>query len=124
MITGKVGRRGAVVHLDLHGPTGLTRTINALVDTGFNAFLTLPPDVIQSLQLPSVESDTIQLANDEMAELNCYAALATWDGTIVPIYVHESTVFPLLGLGLLAQQELTMQVRRGGKVTITPLKTP
>ncbi len=33
----------AVITIPLRGPTGQTREIDAVIDTGFNGYLTLPP---------------------------------------------------------------------------------
>ena len=33
----------AVIRLSLRGPSGQAREIDAVIDTGFNGFLTLPP---------------------------------------------------------------------------------
>ena len=40
-----------VVTLSLQGPSGNARDIEAVVDTGFNGFLTLPPPLVAELEL-------------------------------------------------------------------------
>ena len=42
----------AVVTLSLQGPAGQARDIEAVVDTGYSGFLTLPTTVVTELQLP------------------------------------------------------------------------
>jgi predicted aspartyl protease len=42
----------AVVSLTVRGPQGQRRRISAVIDTGYNSTLTLPPDVIAELGLP------------------------------------------------------------------------
>lgn len=42
----------AVVTLILHGPGGRTREIEAVIDTGYNGFLTLPAALVAELRLP------------------------------------------------------------------------
>ena len=42
-----------VVSLAVQGPSGQSRDIEAVVDTGFNGFLTLPTELVAELALPS-----------------------------------------------------------------------
>lgn len=42
----------AVVTLAVQGPDGQTRDIDAVIDTGFGGFLTLPPALVAELGLP------------------------------------------------------------------------
>jgi len=44
----------AVVTIPLLGPTGQTREVAAVVDTGFNGYLTLPPTLVADLGLSVV----------------------------------------------------------------------
>ena len=55
MIEGFVNaNREAVVTIPLLGPAGQTREIAAVVDTGFNGYLTLPPTLEAELGLSVV----------------------------------------------------------------------
>ena len=52
MIAGTVNAaREARIPLTLRAPLGTTHEIDALIDTGFDGFLTLPPSVIVALGL-------------------------------------------------------------------------
>ena len=44
----------AVVTLPVQGPAGQSREVEAVIDTGFNRFLTLPPALVAELDLPFV----------------------------------------------------------------------
>lgn len=53
MITGIVTTaREAAISLTVRGPTGQEREIRAVIDTGFDGSLTLPPALIATLRLP------------------------------------------------------------------------
>ncbi len=52
MITGVVNTDyEAVISLQVQGPSGQEREVNAVIDTGFNGFLTLPPILVTALGL-------------------------------------------------------------------------
>lgn len=53
MITGVVtAEREAVIGLKVQGPSGQTQKIQAVIDTGFTGWLTLPPSLIAALGCP------------------------------------------------------------------------
>lgn len=53
MITGVVNADlEAVIRVPLRGPNGQQLNIEAIIDTGFNGFLTLPPALLTTLGLP------------------------------------------------------------------------
>ena len=52
MITGSVNANyEAIIHLSVRGPGGQEREVDAVIDTGFNGFLTLPPALVTALDL-------------------------------------------------------------------------
>ena len=52
MITGSVNaRREAIIQLGVLGPDGQRQTVDAVIDTGFNGFLTLPEQAVAALGL-------------------------------------------------------------------------
>ena len=53
----------AVVTLPLRGPSGQERDIEAIVDTGFNGLLTLPPSFVEELGLAYLGNVRAELAN-------------------------------------------------------------
>lgn len=54
----------AVVPLRLQGPEGQPRDIEAVVDTGYSGFLTLPSALVGELGLPFAYMGQAFLAND------------------------------------------------------------
>lgn len=51
MIVGKVRRREAVIPLTVIGSDRRLAKIEAVIDTGYTGWLTLPPELIESLSL-------------------------------------------------------------------------
>lgn len=51
-----------------------------------------------------------------------YEATVDWDGEPRRIPMDEAEIFPLVGMSLVEGYELTVQVQRGGNVTLRPLQ--
>ncbi len=68
MIEGVVNARlEAVLSLSLLGPAGQEREVDVVVDTGFNGYLTLPPELVADLGLPVVGDAEAVLADGSEA---------------------------------------------------------
>ncbi len=112
----------AVVTLHLAGPAGQAREIDAVIDTGFNGFLVLPPALVADLGLPIVGDGEAVLADGSEAAFDVYGVSLLWDGQ--PRYVETGAVGldPLLGMAMLDGYDLNIQVRSGGRVAIQPME--
>ena len=107
-----------VITLVVRGPSGQTRDIEAVVDTGFNGFLTLPPDVVAELRLPFASSGWATLADGSEIPYDVYGVSVLWDGQPKEIEADETGGAPLVGMLLLEGHDLSIQVRDGGRVVI------
>lgn len=95
--------------------------IDAVIDTGFNGFLTLPPNIIATLDLPWNCSDVVTLGDGSETLFDLYAATVIWDGQFREIDVAESETEPLVGMALLYGYRLQIDIISGGKITIEAL---
>lgn len=118
MITGVVEADEGRIRLTINGIDGREREVEAIVDSGYTASLTLPPAVIAALGLPWQTMDTAMLADGSECIFSVYEANIVWDGEAMSILVDEADADPLIGMRLLRGYELNMQVREGGMVTI------
>lgn len=119
MITGVVTMyREAIVRLKLLGPSGLEHEIDALIDTGFDGWLTLPYSLIGMLGFPWRSRGRAILADGSESLFDIYRATVYWDGQTRDIDIDAVDSEPLLGMALLDGYDLNIQVRPGGKVTI------
>ena len=107
-----------IVKLAVQGPSGRGREIDAVVDTGFNAFLSLPPSLVTELELPFVTSTSAILGDGALVRFNVYDATVLWDGQPRRVYVHMSDTTPLVGMRLLHDHSLYVEVEDGGRVVI------
>jgi clan AA aspartic protease len=121
MITGVVKADEARIRLKVKGPRGRERDIEAVIDTGYTASLTLPPPLIAALRLRWRSVDRGTLADGSVCLFDVYEAKVLWNGKVRQVLVAEADADPLVGMRLLRGHELRMQVRSRGKVTIERL---
>jgi clan AA aspartic protease len=122
MMSGRLNaRREPMLSVTVHGPTGISRTVDALVDTGFGRQLTLPPSVIRVLALPWLRRDYAILANGSIAWFEVYVAEVDWDGGSRRVEVQAVDAQPLLGIELMFGHDLAIRMTDGGPVTITAI---
>lgn len=123
MIKGQVNaHREALVPLPLRGPQGEEHAIEAVIDTGYNGFLTLPPNLIELLGLPFLRSSRAILGDGSTVEFDIHEAAVIWDGRLRRIPVDAADVDPLLGMGLLYGHELNIEVIEDGNALIRALE--
>ena len=108
----------AVVTIPVQGPAGQSREVEAVIDTGFNRFLTLPPALVAELDLPFVTSGRVTLADGSQASFEVYDVTVLWDGQPRDVYTYAADSMPLVGMLLLDDHDLNIQVRDGGRVVI------
>ena len=119
MIEGAVNANlEAVVTLPLQDSSGQTQEVEAVVDTGFNGYLTLPPMLMEDLELPVVGDGEAVLADGSQAAFDVYGVTVLWDGR--PMYVETGAVGvdPLVGMALLEGHNLNIDIEDGGRVLI------
>ena len=108
----------AVVTLPLHGPAGETREIEAVIDTGYNGFLTLPAAMVAEFEFLFLGPSRATLANGAVETLNVHDATVLWDGQLRDIEADATGSVPLVGMLLLDRYDLSIQVRDVGRVAI------
>ncbi len=90
----------------------------AVVDTGFNGWLTLPENTIQQLGLTYLGRRPANQASGEERMFDIYSALVSWHDHPRPVLVHQSESKPLIGMALLTNCRITVDAREGGDVII------
>ena len=110
-----------MVAVDIMDDEGRRRSVEAILDTGFAGYMTLPPESIHQLGLPSVGQRTFELANGELFEFQVYLGPVSWHGRPSDALVLQSDSVPLLGMTLLWDSRVTMDAVNDGEVTIEEL---
>ena len=81
MITGKVTpNREAVIEVEIGGPDQLQQEVDAVIDSGFNGYLTLPRHIVGSLNLLLAGNRRATLGDGKAVVLDAYFAAVTWHG--------------------------------------------
>ena len=99
-----------------------TQLVDAVIDTGFSGFLTLPFDMISTLGLSWEGRDVATLGDGTSCTFDVYIGLVIWDGEYREVYINESETVPLIGMQLLRGYDLRIQAIEGGDVTIEALQ--
>lgn len=117
MITGRVNRNyEPIVSVVLRPGASAVQRIDALVDTGFNGWLTLPPRLLAALGLNWLRAGRATLADGSEVTFDIYEAAINWNGSDVTIPVDESDSFPLIGMRLMDGFDLRIRVQPQGAV--------
>jgi clan AA aspartic protease len=118
MIVGVVNSvREAVIPLSVRGPDGQIE-IDAVIDTGFNGYISLSRALISELGFPFRRRGRAVLADGGEIIFDVYEAIVIWDGERRRLEVDEADTDPLVGMGLLDGYELPVEVVEGGAVVI------
>jgi len=121
VITGSVNaHREAIIRLTVRGPQA-HEEVDALLDTGFSGFLTLPSPLVETLDLPFRRQGRALLADGSEILRDVYEAEVVWDERPRRVFVDVAATDPLVGMALLDCHELTIQIVSEGDVFIGAL---
>jgi|SRR5579871_4206090 len=119
MILGKVNAfKQAVISLELRGPNGQTETVDAIIDTGYDGYLTVTPNIAARLQFPFRETRTYELGNGALIDFAIHDATVLWDGQTQDVATLVTDGGVLIGMSLLAGYTLFIDAVDGGEVRI------
>jgi clan AA aspartic protease len=97
---------------------GKLKSVNALIDTGFTGFLSLPSTIIAELSLSWSYRDRGTLGDGSETLFDVYDASVIWDGKFREIEINSADTEPLLGMMMLRGYRLQVDTVEGGLVTI------
>jgi clan AA aspartic protease len=107
--------------LTIRGPSGAEADVDAVVDTGFSASLTLPLALVADLDLPRYSGASAMLADGTVQPVDGYSAEVHWEGAWLPILAWAAGSEPLAGMRLFMGSELRIEVTSSGAVEVNPL---
>jgi clan AA aspartic protease len=113
--------REATIPLVIGNESRQTRVIDAVIDTGYTGFLSLPSEIITALNLPWTGIDRGTLGDGSEVTFDVYIVTVIWNGEYRSIPVNEAETDPLVGMSLLYGYDLRIQAVEGGNVLIEAL---
>jgi clan AA aspartic protease len=112
----------ATISLVVSSADRQTRLIDAVIDTGYTGYLSLPREIVVALNLPWTGIDRGTLGDGSEVTFEVYAATIIWDGQYRNIPVNEAETDPLVGMSLLYGYDLQIRAVEGGNVTIKAIE--
>ena len=122
MMYGKVDQNFEVmIHLVVGDADSKRHTIDALIDTGFTGFLSLPMAVISDLNLKLCGREEGTLGDGSLCTFDVYRGFVIWDGQLRRIDVNAAEITPLVGMSLLKGYRMQLDAIVGREVSIRSL---
>lgn len=101
MITGIVTAQGtAVIAVSLLALNRTSGTVDAVIDTGFNGFLTLLLPEIARWQFPYEGTMRVVLGNEQPIDLAMFSGTVLWEGQVREGLVLAAEGAPFVGMTL------------------------
>ncbi|WP_415354783.1 clan AA aspartic protease [Leptolyngbya sp. FACHB-1624] len=94
------------------------QVVDAIIDTGFTGFLTLPHSVLSTLNLKPYSREEGTLADGSEVIFDVYSGFVIWDGAFRRIDINASDATPLAGMSLLYGYRVQFDTIEGGEVKI------
>lgn len=112
----------AMIRFAIGNSNGRMQVIDAVIDTGYTGFLSVPHEIIVALSLPWTGIDRVTLGDGSDTTFEVYSGRVIWDGEYRDIPINQSETDPLVGMKLLYGYDLRIQTVIGGTVTIEALR--
>src|SRR5947207_1019601 len=101
MIVGTVRWREPLVRLTIRGFRGRRQEIEAVVDTGYTGWLTLPPATVAALGFRWQTLGRGILADGSVSAFDVFRAKVMWDSRVRTVLADEFDATPLVGMAML-----------------------
>src|SRR6266545_6737320 len=95
----------ATITVHVRGQGDRVEQLIAVIDTGFDGWLTLPPELVAQLHLPRRGRERGVLADGSEAFFHLHDAEVIWDGRARSVFVAVAGGIPLVGMALLEAHE-------------------
>ena len=118
MINGRITEGKATIPVIFRLPSQPDFSVDFVIDTGFNDYLTLPIQAVNMMNLPLYSSITARLADGSEVLLSVHLATIIWDDVEKVVPVLASGYKPLLGVALMEGYHLEVDFEDNGLVSL------
>jgi len=118
LIYGRLIDGKAIVPVIFRLPVQPDFSLDFVIDTGFNDYLTLPPQAVSAMNLPLYSNIPARLADGSEALLSIDFATIVWDNIEKLVPVLASGYKPLLGTALMGGYHLEIDFEDNGLVSL------
>ncbi|MEA5572845.1 clan AA aspartic protease [Calothrix sp. UHCC 0171] len=121
MIYGRLVERKAIVPVIFRLPQQPDFSVNFVIDTGFNDYLTLPAQAISAMNIPLYSTIPARFADGSEALLSVHLATIVWDNLEKVVPVLASGYKPLLGTAMMEGYHLEIDFADNGLVSLAKI---
>ena len=119
MITGHVtSSREAIIRIAVRGAGAREETIDAIIDTGFDGFLTFSASFVSDRALPFAGATRAALGDGSEVSLDAFEAVVFWDSDERRVVTLETGSQALVGMAMLSGYRVELDVVEDGRVAI------
>ncbi len=123
MIYGRVTEGKATIPVIFRLPSQPDFSVDFVIDTGFNDYLTLPIQAVNIMNLPIYSSISARLADGSETVLSVHSATIIWDDVEKVVPVLASGYKPLLGVALMEGYHLEIDFEENGLVSLEKISS-
>ncbi|MGB3759736.1 MAG: clan AA aspartic protease [Rivularia sp. (in: cyanobacteria)] len=98
-------------------------SVDFVIDTGFNDYLTLPIQAVNIMNLPIYSTIPARLADGSETLLSVHSATIIWDDLEKVVPVLASGYKPLLGVALMEGYHLEIDFEESGLVSLEKISS-
>ena len=106
--------------IEVQGADGYLHRFRCVLDTGFDGYIALPAASIRRLGLTLVGPRDTTFLDGFSTLVPVFDGIVSWHGQLVQVTVLQTVRESLIGMGLLENSTLMVQVWNGGNVLIEP----
>ena len=123
MINGRISEGKATIPVIFRLPSQPDFSVDFVIDTGFNDYLTLPIQAVNIMNLPLYSSISARLADGSETVLSVHLATIIWDDVEKSVPVLASGYKPLLGVALMEGYHLEIDFEENGLVSLKKISS-
>ncbi|MDJ0799611.1 MAG: clan AA aspartic protease [Calothrix sp. MO_167.B12] len=123
MIYGRLVERKAIVPVIFRLPQQPDFSLDFVIDTGFNDYLTLPLQAVSAMNFPLYSTIPARLADGSETLLSVHLGTIVWDNVEKVVPVLASGYKPLLGVAMMEGYHLEIDFADNGLVSLEKISS-